>query len=36
MNSNVQIAVMKKGQNQDYFSQMSILLTLPAYISTTD
>ena len=25
--------MVKKGQRQDYFSQQSILLTLPAYIS---
>ena len=31
MKSNVGMAVMKKGQKQDYFSQQSILLILPAY-----
>ena len=37
MNSNVGMAVVEKGQKQDYFSQQSILLTLPAYIiSATD
>ena len=33
MRGNVGMAVVKKRQKQDYFSEQSILLTLPAYIS---
>ena len=32
INGNVGMAVVKKEQKQDYFSQHSILLTLPAYM----
>ena len=37
MNSYVGMTMVKKGQRQDdYFSQQSILLTLPANTSATD
>ena len=37
MNSCVEMTMVKKEQGQDdYFSQQSILLTLPTYISATD
>ena len=32
MHEHVGMTMVKKGQRQDYFSQQSILLTLPAYI----